>query len=124
MKNWNQIIKVLLLVSIYCFGVCISTKALPYSSAHPIEQNNKQHKYVTSASKILFFHTEQSEDSLSSLSEYSLQNFKLSYTDFWVTSLSIEILCKATFKQYKNHLKTILIRYRKSDLIFPFHNFW
>lgn len=124
MKNWQQITKVLLLISIYCFGICVSTKTLPYVSAQANEHNNKHNGYLTAASKVFYFHNQQSENILTTISEYSILDFKLPVIGFWIISSSNEILLNAKYKQYINHFKTTLIRQRKSNLIFPFHNFW
>lgn len=124
MKNKHQIIKVLLLITIYCFGSYLSTDALSYFKKENILQNNNQTEYLSTKSKVLFVHTQQYESSVYNLTEYSLPDFESSNNLFWLNSNSNQLLVDSKFKQYKNHLKTLLIRQRKSDLIFPFHNFW
>lgn len=124
MKNTHQIIKVLLLISIYCFGIYLSADTSAYFSEQNVVKDNKQQEYVSATSKVLFIHTQQYETSLSNLTEYSLPSFESANNLFWLISNSNELLFNSKFKQYQNHLKTILIRHRKSDLIFPFHYFW
>lgn len=124
MKNWQKVIKILPLLLIYFAGIYISTKTIAQSDEQIIGNNTKQSEYFSLSAKNLFSHTQQSENSLLSLGEYSLQNFKLPYKIFGAISFSNEMLFSAKFKQYKNHLKTLSIRQRKSDFIFPFHIFW
>ncbi|MCI2228159.1 hypothetical protein MC378_03190 [Polaribacter sp. MSW13] len=124
MEKKNQLIKVLLLISIYCFGVFISANSSLGFNTHRIGQENEQKVFLSTASKVLFTHGHEFENLLSDLTEYTTTNLKLSFNDFWTISYSNQLLFNAKFKQYKNHLKTLLIRQRKSDLIFPFHNFW
>lgn len=124
MKKRGQILKVLLLTSIYCFGIFLSANNSTYFSTQNVDQNNEQLAYSATTSKILYVHTQQIENSLSDILEYSLPSFKLSNNDFLAISASNTLEFNATFKQYKNYLQNTLIRHRKSDLIFPFHNFW
>ena len=124
MRNTPQILRVLLLISIYCFGICVSAQTLPKSNTQAFVQNNGQEDYLTTSSVTHFLHTQQSEVSVSVISEYAEPNYKLPFQGFAVISFSNELLFNATFKQYENHFNTLLIRQRKSDLIFPFHNFW
>ena len=125
MKKWHKILRVFLLVSIYCFGVYVPAKTALNSSAQTFEQHKEQKEYLNSASKILYPHTQQLENSISDITECSFSNFDLSSIEgFWTITYPEELLFNARFKQYKNYLKTLLIRQRKSDLIFPFHNFW
>lgn len=124
MKNWHKILRVFLLVSIYCLGVYVPTKTALNSSAQTFEQNKEQKAYLNSASKILYPHTQQLENSISDITECSFSTFNLPYQVFCTIAYPVDILFRARFKQYKNYLKTLLIRQRKSDLIFPFHNFW
>ncbi|WP_405296254.1 hypothetical protein [Algibacter sp. Ld11] len=126
MKNWNSILGVFLLVSVYCFGVYTPSQTLPYSSLHNLEQSNSStHKENLEAnSKLLQPHTQQFENLVSDLAEVSFPELQLSYNSFYAVIFSNHILFNAKFKQYQNYLKNILIRQRKSDLIFPFHNFW
>lgn len=123
-KNRHQIIKVLLLISIYCIGIYLSADASAYFSEQNVVKNNKEQDYVSATSKVLFTHTQQYETSLSNLTEYSLPSFESSDNLYWLISISNELLFNSKFKQYNNYFKNILIRHRKSDLIFPFHNFW
>ena len=124
MRNWNNILKVLLLVAVYCFGIYVPTNTLPSSNTQTIEQSNNKKERLTTSTKVLYAHTQQFENLFSDLANYSFPNFKLPYFSFWAVICSNDLLFNAKFKQYKDLLKTILIRHRKSDLIFPFHNFW
>ncbi|WP_111709412.1 hypothetical protein [Lutibacter citreus] len=124
MNQLHQILKVLLLISIYCFGIFAPVKTVAYSSAQKIEQNKKQKEYYTNVYKAPIVHTQQSENLVSENIEYITPNFNLHYKSFWETVVSSELIFKNKYRQYKNYFKNVLIRNRKSDLIFPFHNFW
>lgn len=124
MKNWHKIFSVVLLVSIYCFGVYAPAETAVHSSEQTYTQNKEQKASFKSASKILYPHTQQLENSISDITECPFSILKLPTTAFWTIAYPVEIRLSAKFKQYKNYLNTLLIRQRKSDLIFPFHNFW
>jgi len=124
MKKKHQIFKVVLLISIYCFGMYLSANTLPDFGAHNIALNKEKATFSSTASKVFYTHTQQSENSISELTEFSLPNLKLSSDVFVAISYSNKLDFNSKFKQYKNYLDNTLIRHRKSDLIFPFHNFW
>lgn len=124
MKNWNTILSVALLLSVYCFGIYIPASTLP--SSYNLENTNKkeQKEILSTSSKILYAHTQQFESLYSDVTENTFPAFKVPFNVFWNTIYTNKILFNSKFKQYDNHLKTLLIRQRKSDLIFPFHYFW
>jgi len=124
MKRGEQIIRVLLLISIYCFGISVSAITAPNSNTQVFVQNNGQEDSFSAASKTHFVHTYQSEISVSNFLECSLSNDNLSLDDFIIVLFLNKLLFNAKFKQYENHFKNLLIRHRKADLIFPFHSFW
>ncbi|TLP80235.1 hypothetical protein [Maribacter sp. ACAM166] len=124
MKNLHQVLKVLLLITIYCIGISSSAKSLSDANAQTIEQNNEQKKYFSSAYKILQPHAQESQICSVNLAEFVAPNYESHSKGFWVVLKSSELLFNARFKQYIIYSKTLLIRHRKSDLIFPFHNFW
>lgn len=123
MKNINHISKVLLLITIYCFGILASAKSV-HQGIHAVQSTNEQQDFLVNASKVHFLHTQQSENLLTSVELNVSPDFKWSFDDFGKAIFSNELEYSAKYKQYKNHLQTIRIRYRKSDLIFPFHSFW
>ena len=124
MKNFNHISKVLLLITIYCFGICASATSIPKGQVEVLLDDTTQNEFVVNASKIHFLHIQQAENVLAPTAEITFLDYKLSFSDFCKASYTYQLQFLATYKQYKNHLKTLRIRYRKSDLIFPFHNFW
>lgn len=124
MKQLPKILKVVLLLTIYCFGLLVSLDSVAYSGSQTIEQNNKEQDYFSNVSKVIYVHTQQSESLLSEFTEYLTINFDFFYKGFWVTLFPSELLFKTKFKQYQNYFQNLLINNRKSDLIFPFHNFW
>jgi len=124
MKSPNQILRVLLLVTIYCFGIYSSAKSLPSSNEVAIGQNNEQKDYFTASSKVLSPHSQQTEVSISDVTENATPEFKLPFQGSWDNVKPNEVLFYSRFKQYRIYFNTLLIRHRKSDLIFPFHNFW
>lgn len=124
MKSTNNIFRVLLLVTIYCFGIYSSANTLPFSSEIEISENGNQKTYFSESSKVLSPHAQQSEISISDAAKISAPNNKLPFTSFNSQIISSELGFVARFRQYQLYANTLLIRHRKSDLIFPFHSFW
>ena len=124
MKSVSHIIRVFLFITIYCFGIYNSANILAFSNDDRLEQNSGKKENFIASSKILSPHSQQSEVSISDVTEYPTPDFKLSFSVLPIISKSSELRLNSIFKQYRCYFKNLLIRNRKSDLIFPFHNFW
>ncbi|WP_282050161.1 hypothetical protein [Maribacter aquivivus] len=124
MKSTNNIFRVLLLVTIYCFGIYSSANTLPFSNEVVLSQSNNKQSLFKESTKTLSPHAQQSEISVSDVAEVSSSNYKLPFTSFNSHINNSELGILARFKQYQLYANTLLIRHRKSDLIFPFHSFW
>ncbi|TDT50686.1 hypothetical protein CLV90_0005 [Maribacter spongiicola] len=124
MKSTNNIFRVLLLVTIYCFGIYSSANTLLFSNEVVISQSNNKQSLFKESTKTLSPHAQQSEISVSDVAEVSSPNYKLPFTSFNSQINYSELGFVARFKQYQLYANTLLIRHRKSDLIFPFHSFW
>lgn len=124
MKSTNNIFRVLLLVTIYCFGIYSSANSLPFSNEVVLHQDNDSKTYFSASSKTLSPHAQQTEVSVSDVAEVVTPSFKLPFISFNSHLNKSELLFTSRYKQYKLYANILLIRYRKSDLIFPFHSFW
>lgn len=124
MIKQNNILRVLLLVTVYCFGIYSSANTLPFSNEIVLGKTGDQKTYFSESSKILSPHAQQSEISISDVAEVSTPNYKLPFTSFSANLNAIEERFTSRYKQYTLYANTLLIRHRKSDLIFPFHSFW
>lgn len=124
MKNCNYILKGLLLLTIYCFGLCTSALTVHAPSVEIEHQTNKQQDTIVNATKVHFLHTQQSENLLAVVEYKPASDLKLAFKDYSKFTFSTDLQILASFKQYKSYYQTLRIRFRKSDLIFPFHNFW
>ncbi|WP_282075450.1 hypothetical protein [Maribacter aquivivus] len=124
MKSTNNIFRVLLLVTIYCFGIYSSANTLPFSNEVVLSQSNNKQSLFKESTKTLSPHAQQSEISVADVAEVSSSNYKLPFTSFNSHINNSELGTLARFKQYQLYANTLLIRHRKSDLIFPFHSFW
>ena len=61
MQSFNNIVKVLLLVTIYCFGLVNSADALTNFNQTPLSENSEQKSYFTASNKLLSPHAQQTE---------------------------------------------------------------
>ncbi len=83
-----------------------------------------QELYLADTSKSLFYHTSSSKNTGGSFNNYSGPGYKNLFDQLWSVTHNSEQLFKAVFTQYCNFAIGLLVQYRKSDLIFPFHYFW
>jgi len=124
MKGPNHTFRVFLLVSIYCFGLLSAANTIPFSKEFTVEQNNGHTEYLEASSKVLSPHAQQTEVAIADLAEYASPNYKLPFAGFVIYLTANEVLYNSNYKQYERYANTLLIRHRKSNLIFPFHSFW
>lgn len=124
MKSTNNIFRVLLLVTIYCFGIYSSANTLPFSNEVAVSLSSNKQFLFKESTKTLSPHAQLSEISVSDVAEVSSPNYKLPIRSFSSLLNNSELRFVARIKQYQLFANTLLIRHRKSDLIFPFHSFW
>lgn len=123
MKNSIRIVGALLLTAIYCGAIAIVTTSFTSVDSQNAT-NPKQEKYSATVSNNLLYHNIQSESSINSLVNLSDPSLKDTFNIFVGITVQASKLSKATFAQYSNFSRNLLIRYRKTDLIFPAHYFW
>lgn len=124
MKNSIRILSATFLTAVYCFAVIHVTYSLENFDAGN-HQATEQEQYHATISKGLYCHTPQSESSGSSFSNPSASSFNKLFDEIWsFVSKFREQLFEAKLTQYCNFFINFLIKYRKTDIIFPFHYFW
>lgn len=122
-NNNIRILAATLLTVIYCFSIDTVTNTIAhYAVADHL--NTSQEKIISEFSSKLFCHTTQSESSLNNLNNLPAPTFKNPSIEFGGVSIAAEQLFNSEFAQYTSCSGKILINYRKSDIIFPFHYFW
>ncbi|SIR25228.1 hypothetical protein [Maribacter ulvicola] len=114
----------LLLVTIYCFGLFSTANTVPFSNNTILGESSDQKTFFAESTKLLSPHAQQSEISVADVAEVTAPNYKLPFTSFSNATNTTEVVFSSRYKQYVFYAKNLLIRHRKSDLIFPFHNFW
>lgn len=111
------------LVAIYCLAVGAVTESLWRSdfSGNPASA----HEHVLSDfSAKLFSHTSQSESSVNISGNLPAPCFKNLASDLWAIIKASGQRIETAYSLYLTHSGNMLINYRKSDRIFPFHYFW
>lgn len=74
--------------------------------------------------KTSLFHTTPAEGYGENHSSGSCSGGKTSINSFWAVLRTTERIYASAFACYVGISKKILIRFRKADMIFPFHYFW
>ncbi|MDD2563222.1 MAG: hypothetical protein PHU27_03275 [Salinivirgaceae bacterium] len=118
-RNWS----VVLLIAIYCFAIgIVANSTIPYAIRDT--QTTEQAKFFATVSTDLFYHTPQSENSYSNLIDFPAPTFKNPLNSYWVLNKTTEQYLAIAFSQYTFISRNFPIRYRKTNIIFPFHCFW
>jgi len=122
-KNDIKTSSVLLFIAIYCFAIGVGLKS---SVLYDIQQTQttEQEKSISTVSANLFCHTSQSENSLNSLKDFPTPSLKKSIKSLWASTETTEQFLEIAFSQYAFFSTNLLIRYRKANIIYPFHCFW
>lgn len=126
MKTKIKILSVVLLTAIYCYAIGIA--ATTSAQVNPQYYSTTSEKeYCVDFSTKLFYHTAQYESSVDNCNNQPTLNIKNPFSVFNIPGAHARVteqLFESVITQYINIAKNLLIRYRKSDLIFPFHYFW
>ncbi|MDW5289601.1 hypothetical protein [Formosa sp. PL04] len=123
MKKAVKFSGVLLLTVLYCFALYSVAQPLPKTfivNSNPSEQQQK----VSTVTKSLFNLTSESENLSVSFNPSPGPFLKIPlFESGWHSKLN-EQLVLAQISQYTKHQTNTLVKYRKTDSIFPFHYFW
>ena len=122
-KNKLKIFSAFVLAAIYCFAisVVIQPVVLPPTSD---SRSSSQVEVVSAQSEQLQAHTPQSQISVNQFSNLSAPNFKNPFIDFWAVLIVAQQQVETEFIQCTVVLTNSLFKYRKADLLYPFHYFW
>ncbi|MDD4149768.1 MAG: hypothetical protein PHE33_07050 [Bacteroidales bacterium] len=123
MKNDIRKSSVLVLIAIYCFAIGIVTTSINHYDVQTA-QTTEQEKFLSTVSVNLYCHTTQLESSVSNLNDLPSPNFKNPFKNLWAFNKTVEQFFELAFTQYEFFSINLLIRYRKTNIIFPFHCFW
>ena len=122
MKNQFRILSITFLATIYCFAISVTTKSYAYSDFHN-NSTSSQEVIITDFSAKLFCHTAQLESSINNFNNLPTPSFKNPLTGFWAIIKATEQLFETEFSQCTTFCINTLINLRKSDILFPFHQF-
>ena len=118
-----RIISVLFLTAIYMNAVRIVNLYDNYSDFENTQISNID-KYFSKLSDGLASYATQSFYYLNNFNNERLPNCDNLFAGLWATQKLHEQIIASEITQYICLSKNILIKYRKSDNIFPFHYFW
>jgi len=122
-KNNIRILSVIILAAIYCFAIGADIKSHTHSDFNNF-MSSSHGKVISDISENLFCHTSSSENSVNNYSNPPQPNCQNKFTGLWAILKSNEQQYITAFSQYTTFTRTILLKHRKSDIIFPFQYFW
>ena len=123
MKNDIRKSSVLVLIAIYCFAIGVFTISINHYDVQTAK-TTEQEKFLSTVSVNLYCHTTQLESSVSNLNDFPSPSFKNPFKNLWAFNKTVEQFFELAFTQYEFFSINLLIRYRKTNIIFPFHCFW
>ena len=121
-KNSIRIFGSLLLAAFYCWGVLVFHPGFsnPYfskgTSTDRLSLYDSANNYYRADAKTESYTNEPGQSPVVNLKEGNASPAGMIYTD--------RILFTSRFSQYTKQAVSFFIRYRKADIIFPFHYFW
>ncbi len=125
MKKVDSILEASLMTMIYCLALLSVVSHHFSAGSTSSDYSSEVHPSYVSADAIdLFFHAAQVEISSSVVNSNVIPNFKNQFQGFSAILLHQEIIFGSAFHQYHSTFTNLLIRFRKANLIFPFHDFW
>ena len=123
MKNGIKKLSMVFLMAVYCFAIGAVTTSFDSSNIQN-HSTSSQKTYISDFSTTLFCHTAESEVSVTNFNNLPVPNFKNPFVGFWSVIKTREGFLEMVFTQYTAISRNVLVKYRKSDIIFPFHYFW
>ena len=123
MKNKSRFFGVLLLVAIYSFAIGVSAHSNTFPSQQITSNSDSQSSY-SPLKFIVSNHTSQVGSTNSTVNTLPVKEFKNHVENLWALVNAFELRNKTESAQYTKFWSSLLINYRKTDLIFPFHYFW
>lgn len=124
MKKNQYIPHIILLIAVYCFGLSVSIGSISNLNIEYVKKSNEQNDFLSSFPKVFFTSKHQTEKLFSNVNDYAPINFDLSVDSCCPSTFDVRLFTGLNFNQYRNYHINQLINHRKSNLIFPFHNFW
>lgn len=122
MRNRVKIASVVFLVAIYCFAMGAVTEAR--ASVDLNTRSAVKEKVISELSQNLYGHHVTSEITVGNVVQLPSENAKNTLPLFVVPFKACKQRFEAQFSQYVSSSNNVLIHYRKSDFIYPFHYFW
>ena len=121
----NQKIIFLILILIYCLSINLVQNDF-YNSTSPLKDLSTSEKdnYSSTISADTFDHPLIAERTLNSSSSTPISNPKNHLKKISGVAKLKELISFNICTQYLSYSVNFLIRFRKSDIIFPFHYFW
>lgn len=123
MKNLFEISAIALLTVVYCVSISLVTDISQNSGFSTKTTSEKEKKDLTVSVK-LFSSTSQAENLVNPFSNSPQITFKNSNKGFSAIVKIRELFFANKFSQYIFTARNFLIKYRKANIIFPFHYFW
>lgn len=122
MKKQIRIVGAVVLVALYCIAMGVTNEAF-VSSSFEKDMVPSQKKSSPNFSSSLYYPNSQAENIVENYTNLPAPSFKNTFNGFWAIVKTTDELFYAEFYQYQHFFRNFLIRYRKADLIFPFHSF-
>jgi len=124
-KKRIRIIARLTISVLYCFIISLySGNALPHSSAFSKLTKSESKNCSTLLASDLLSHTAQATLSAPAFTAAPSSSLKNPFNDFLAWVKTTDRVFFSTFSQYSFYSQNLLIRFRQTDVIFPFHYFW
>jgi len=118
-----RIFGVILLTTIYCLAIAVTTGSSA-RSAYSVPIHSDQNNYFSVATTGLFRHTSPIEGSVNNFNGSTTPVCKISFDNLLTIVRIHDLLQTAQFSSYASTERSLLINSNQAKLIFPFHYFW
>ncbi|MAZ29347.1 MAG: hypothetical protein CL868_20025 [Cytophagaceae bacterium] len=123
MKQLKHMFLSLGLVMLYTMLVSFAPQAGHTGEEHASTSTDKgQFTYVKAMSVAV--HPSEGETAFESLTQVPGNTGEDTSTTQWAFVRPADILIENALRQYDGFAVNLLVNHRKTDLLFPFHNFW
>lgn len=109
--------------ALYCFFISIYC-SLALNAGIVFSNSTYQAFYPSSAPSSSFYHTERAESSVSTRHNIPRTTFKNPFNQFSAYCATAVQTFNNSYSPYIYFSENLFIRFKNTEIIFPFHNFW
>ena len=123
MNVFFRLVASIILVAVYSFGISLGVGSAAVKAYSQTGNSTTETYWSAVSNNLSFYYSESEKLTADARTNFPASN-KTSFTTLLAFIQTTGQVLEAGFAHYQRISETFLIRYRKADILFPFHYFW